>query len=101
MEEDMEDKTYVLQNSLDLQAAERPFYEALGQKCPPSPAQNLPSHMINVNDRTMANNVPRNCSDYRSNNYDSFIHQSLSQNLTEFPSQFIRGNGTSQSSYSS
>ncbi|KAI3801254.1 hypothetical protein L1987_29358 [Smallanthus sonchifolius] len=37
MEEDMEDKSCMLQESLDLQAAERPFYEVLGKKYPPSP----------------------------------------------------------------
>ncbi|KAL8191795.1 hypothetical protein R6Q57_028526 [Mikania cordata] len=38
MEEDMEDKSCMLQESLDLQAAERPFYEVLGKKYPPSPS---------------------------------------------------------------
>ncbi|XP_006349504.1 scarecrow-like protein 9 [Solanum tuberosum] len=42
MEEDMEDKTHMLQESLELQAKERSFYEALGKKYPPSPQQNLP-----------------------------------------------------------
>ncbi|KAL4571762.1 hypothetical protein LXL04_018527 [Taraxacum kok-saghyz] len=37
MEEDMEDRSCMLQESLDLQAAEKPFYEALGKKYPPSP----------------------------------------------------------------
>ncbi|KAI3742170.1 hypothetical protein L1987_59850 [Smallanthus sonchifolius] len=37
MEEDMEDKSCMLQESLDLEAAERPFYEVLGKKYPPSP----------------------------------------------------------------
>ncbi|XP_076932789.1 scarecrow-like protein 9 [Bidens hawaiensis] len=37
MEEDMEDRSCMLQESLDLQAAERPFYEVLGKKYPPSP----------------------------------------------------------------
>ncbi|CAN4126156.1 unnamed protein product [Withania somnifera] len=41
MEEDMEDKTHMLQESLELQAKERSFYEALGKKYPPSPQQNL------------------------------------------------------------
>lgn len=41
MEEDMEDKTHMLQESLELQAKERSFYEALGKKYPPSPEQNL------------------------------------------------------------
>ncbi|XP_047982348.1 scarecrow-like protein 9 [Salvia hispanica] len=37
MEEDMEEKTHMLQESLDLQAKERSFYEVLGKKYPPSP----------------------------------------------------------------
>ncbi|XP_015581974.2 scarecrow-like protein 9 [Ricinus communis] len=37
MEEDIEDKTCMLQDSLDLQAAEKSFYEVLGKKYPPSP----------------------------------------------------------------
>ncbi|KAM3325481.1 scarecrow-like protein 9 isoform X1 [Capsicum chacoense] len=41
MEEDMEDKTDMLQESLELQAKEKSFYEALGTKNPPSPHQNL------------------------------------------------------------
>ncbi|XP_057801350.1 scarecrow-like protein 9 [Salvia miltiorrhiza] len=39
MEEDMEDKSHMLQESLDLQAKERSFYEVLGKKYPPSPLQ--------------------------------------------------------------
>lgn len=38
MEEDMEDKTAMLQESLDLEAKERSFYEVLGKKYPPSPS---------------------------------------------------------------
>ncbi|GJT94211.1 scarecrow-like protein 9 [Tanacetum coccineum] len=37
MEEDMDDRSCMLQESLDLQAAEKPFYEVLGKKYPPSP----------------------------------------------------------------
>lgn len=40
MEEDMEDKTYMLQESLDLQAAEKSFYDVIGKKYPPSPEPN-------------------------------------------------------------
>ncbi|KAK6126010.1 hypothetical protein DH2020_040237 [Rehmannia glutinosa] len=39
MEEEMEDKTHMLQESLDFQAKERSFYEVLGKKYPPSPQQ--------------------------------------------------------------
>ncbi|KAI3682293.1 hypothetical protein L1987_82177 [Smallanthus sonchifolius] len=38
MEEDMEDRSCMLYESLDLQAAEKSFYEVLGQKYPPSPS---------------------------------------------------------------
>uniref|UniRef100_A0A2N9J2N1 Uncharacterized protein n=1 Tax=Fagus sylvatica TaxID=28930 RepID=A0A2N9J2N1_FAGSY len=41
MEEDMEDKTCMLQESLELQAAEKSFYEVLGKKYPPSPEHRL------------------------------------------------------------
>ncbi|XP_057491056.1 scarecrow-like protein 30 [Actinidia eriantha] len=37
MEEDMEEKTCMFQESAALQAAERSFYEVLGEKYPPSP----------------------------------------------------------------
>ena len=48
MEEDMEDKTCMLQESLELQAAEKSFYEVLGKKYPPSPEHRLT--YINQND---------------------------------------------------
>ncbi|KAI3525823.1 hypothetical protein L1887_04944 [Cichorium endivia] len=38
MEEDMEDKSCLLYESLDLQAAEKSFYDVLGKKYPPSPS---------------------------------------------------------------
>ncbi|KAL4587296.1 hypothetical protein LXL04_000164 [Taraxacum kok-saghyz] len=38
MEEDMEDKSCTLYESLDLQAAEKSFYDVLGKKYPPSPS---------------------------------------------------------------
>lgn len=41
MEEDMEDKVCMLQESLDLEVAERSLYEAIGKKYPPSPEPNL------------------------------------------------------------
>ncbi|TYI04139.1 hypothetical protein ES332_A11G393900v1 [Gossypium tomentosum] len=43
MEEDMEDKSCMLQESLDLQAAEKSFYDVLGKKYPPSPEHNSSS----------------------------------------------------------
>ncbi|KAL7195303.1 hypothetical protein ACSBR1_035512 [Camellia fascicularis] len=40
MEKDMEDKSCMLQESLDLQAAEKPFCDVLGKKYPLSPEKN-------------------------------------------------------------
>ncbi|XP_057970805.1 scarecrow-like protein 9 [Malania oleifera] len=40
MEEDLDDKTCMLQESLELQAAEKSFYEVIGKRYPPSPDQN-------------------------------------------------------------
>ncbi|KAL3629868.1 hypothetical protein CASFOL_026180 [Castilleja foliolosa] len=37
MEEDIEEQTHMLQESLDFQVKERSFYEVLGKKYPPSP----------------------------------------------------------------
>ncbi|KAK6140254.1 hypothetical protein DH2020_026052 [Rehmannia glutinosa] len=37
MEEDMDEKTHMLQESLDFQAKEKSFYDAIGEKYPPSP----------------------------------------------------------------
>ncbi|KAK7350289.1 hypothetical protein VNO77_08716 [Canavalia gladiata] len=47
MEEDLEDKSCMLQDSLDIQAAEKSFYEVLGEKYPPSPRN---QSLINQND---------------------------------------------------
>ncbi|CAK9179441.1 unnamed protein product [Ilex paraguariensis] len=44
MEEDMEDKTCMLQESLDLQAKEKSFYEVLGKKYPPSSPDPHPTY---------------------------------------------------------
>lgn len=40
MEEDIDDKAFMPQESLKLQAAEKSFYDVIGQKYPPSPDQN-------------------------------------------------------------
>ncbi|KAF7825655.1 scarecrow-like protein 9 [Senna tora] len=98
MEEDMEDKTCMLQDSLDLQAAEKSFYEALGEKYPPSPVQN-PNIIINGNDGGGAED--NFAGSYRDYCNGTFTGNSLFQNPNEFPLQRIQGNGISQSSYSS
>ncbi|KAJ0262231.1 Scarecrow-like protein 9 [Hirschfeldia incana] len=57
MEEDMDDKVCMLQESLDLEAAERSLYEAIGKKYPPSPERRSSpppylDHVVPAGDRT-------------------------------------------------
>ncbi|KAK8588691.1 hypothetical protein V6N13_087596 [Hibiscus sabdariffa] len=77
MEEDMEDKSCMLQESLDLQAAEKPFYDVLGKKYPPSP-QHINSAFA----------------------YDNVWKQNLGDFGTD-RAQTVRVSSISQSSYSS
>lgn len=65
MEEDMEDQTCMLQESLDLQAAEKSFYEVLGKKYPPSPEPNsaYSSHGYSNNSRSPEDSC---CTNYSS-----------------------------------
>ncbi|CAN6807704.1 hypothetical protein Bca4012_002131 [Brassica carinata] len=56
MEEDMDDRVCMLQESLDLEAAERSLYEAIGKKYPPSPERSSPyienlDHVVPAGDR--------------------------------------------------
>ncbi|CAM8931642.1 unnamed protein product [Rhodiola kirilowii] len=65
MEEDMDDKTCMLQDSLDLQAAEKPFYEALGSKYPPSPIlQQLPESFCYPNFDAVSSQIYAGCATY-------------------------------------
>lgn len=102
MEEDMEDKTCMLQDSLDLQAAEKSFYEVIGEKYPPSPLGN--QSFINPNDRGGDNNFSVNYGTFHCNDGDLssiFTNNSILGNLGEVPHQNFQGNNISQSSYSS
>ncbi|KAJ8899946.1 hypothetical protein K2173_019651 [Erythroxylum novogranatense] len=68
MEEDMEEKTCMLQDSLDLQAAEKSFYDVLGKKYPPSPEPNS----------ACINQTGENPSDSLASNYGPSISSSIS-----------------------
>ncbi|CAI9287523.1 unnamed protein product [Lactuca saligna] len=48
MEEDMEDKSCLLYESLDLQAAEKSFYDVLVEKYPPSPSLSYDEGLFSV-----------------------------------------------------
>ncbi|GLT38931.1 hypothetical protein SLA2020_131460 [Shorea laevis] len=55
MEEDMGEKTCLLQDSFKLQAAEKSFYEVLGKKYPPSLEQNVHENRDSPNGSFMPN----------------------------------------------
>ncbi|KAL3010181.1 hypothetical protein AAZX31_07G125800 [Glycine max] len=102
MEEDMEDKTCMRQDSLDLQIAERSFYEVIGEKYPSTPLGHPSS--VDPDDGSGEHNLSENygtCS-YNDGDLSSiFTNNFLRRNLGELPNQNFRGNSISQSSYSS
>ncbi|CAN1135212.1 Scarecrow-like protein 9 [Linum perenne] len=75
MEEEMEDKTCMLQDSLDLQAAEKSFYDVLGKKYPPSPEPSThlynPSHVLGINNNGFSY-LDGNSNNATWNDYDPF-----------------------------
>ncbi|CAJ1949323.1 unnamed protein product [Sphenostylis stenocarpa] len=90
MEDDMEDKTCMLQDSLDIQAAEKSFYEVLGEKYPPSPRN--PSLIIDGVGGY--GNFPDTNGDLMS----IFTNQFMPPNSANFP-EYIHGNSLMHSSY--
>lgn len=103
MEEDMEGKTCMLQDSLELQAAEKSFYEVIGKEYPPSLVQN-PTH-TNQYGESPDNNSHVNYSNYASSSYSSsyFGDNALMQNQGDYASQIqsLPLYSISQSSYNS
>ncbi|KAJ8754212.1 hypothetical protein K2173_002112 [Erythroxylum novogranatense] len=76
MEEDMEDQTCMLQDSLGLQAAEKSFYEVLGKKYPPSPEPN--QAFSNQTGETVCDSFSSNCSPSVSSKIsDGYLDDSL------------------------
>ncbi|OVA17847.1 Transcription factor GRAS [Macleaya cordata] len=66
MEEDMEEKNCMYQESSALQAAEKPFYEILGEKYPPSP--DCHSLYVDHNAESQVDNFNGGFSNYNSSN---------------------------------
>ncbi|KAF5193387.1 Scarecrow-like protein [Thalictrum thalictroides] len=67
MEEDMEEKSCMFQESSAIQAAEKPFYEILGEKYPPSPNH----HPLDHNLESSVDNSSGNYSHYNSSSSTS------------------------------
>ncbi|KAK7390535.1 hypothetical protein VNO78_25843 [Psophocarpus tetragonolobus] len=91
MEEDMEDKTCMLQDSLDFQAAEKSFYEVLGEKYPPSPRNPslIDDGFGGYDFSGDYGNCPNTNGDFISN----------CTNSCNFPEHSLHGNSISHSSY--
>ena len=77
MEEDLGDKPCMLQDCLALQAAEKSFYEVLGQEDPPSTNQLPPCFVHNIKGRDA--NVARRSSIDSSNSYN-VVHNLVKSN---------------------
>lgn len=103
MEEDVVEESRVFQEeSVDLEAAEKPFYEALGKKYPPSPE---PNRGYVFRDRDGAEeNFLTDFKDYTANgDIYGLVDNALVPNLTAYNSPLcdLSAYGVSQSSYSS
>ncbi|MCD7455890.1 hypothetical protein HAX54_030041 [Datura stramonium] len=104
MEENIEEKACMFQESAALQAAERSFYEVIGEKYPPSPNQKMP-HLGQEGHCTMDSSNCYSCvSDDTDGllcpNWNPDLGDSDSSHAQQFPvdSAFV---STSQSSHSS
>ncbi|XP_065853050.1 scarecrow-like protein 9 [Euphorbia lathyris] len=98
MEEDREDNTCTFQDSLDLQAAERSFYEVLGKNYPPSPDPNLVSLIQNEKHQPYES-ITSDSTNYNYSSTGYFNGNTISSN--SFSPQNLSTSGTSQVSYSS
>ncbi|XP_062095612.1 scarecrow-like protein 9 [Humulus lupulus] len=102
-EEDHEDKTSIVEESSDLRAAEKSFYEVLGKKYPPSPEQ---SHVFQNGESPDENFTAKSNNYVHSSCYSNEYlvdNNTLYQNLDNYTSQLhcLPDFGVSHSSYSS
>ncbi|KAI3443031.1 GRAS domain-containing protein, partial [Psidium guajava] len=96
MEEDMEEKSCMLQESLDLQAAEKSLYDAIGKKYPPSPKP-IPNYTCPSGERPEDDLSVNRCSCLMNNPPVSYSCERIS-----FPQeQSLSFHGIFQSSYTS
>ncbi|GKV29975.1 hypothetical protein SLEP1_g38847 [Rubroshorea leprosula] len=91
MEEDMEEKTCLLQDSFKLQAAEKSLHEVLGKKYPPSLEQNVHENRDSPNDSFM-----QNLSEYQSPKFP--IYSNISQSTCSVVTSTVDGLADSQNS---
>lgn len=105
MEEDMEDKAHMLQESLDFQAKEKSFYEVLGKKYPPSPQQEsalISQYGENADDNSYANRYNSTTSSSDGSGYlIDVVDPSWINSRTDYDASLIRCNTTYHVSKSS
>ncbi|KAL5991895.1 hypothetical protein ACLOJK_012806 [Asimina triloba] len=71
-EEDMEEKSYPYPGSLALQAVEKPFYDILGEKYPPSPNQS-PLYSVDHHSDSTDDYTSSSCINYESGNSNCVV----------------------------
>ncbi|CAK7333979.1 unnamed protein product [Dovyalis caffra] len=102
MEEDIEDKTCMLQDSLDLQAAEKSFYDVLVKNDPPSPEPNptyIGQNQDNLHDSFPCNYISTSRSDSGYLDDNACIHNP--SDYISFQLQIPHVSSISQTSHSS
>ena len=100
MEEDMEEKDYMLQGSEVLEAAEKSLYELLGEKYPPSP-DNVQPYYVNQNHESSDEYYALNHSDSScSTSNNNFVIHGWDCDLVQYESSIIAPQSTSEPSYS-
>nr|POF06815.1 scarecrow-like protein 9 [Quercus suber] len=100
MEEDMEEKDYMLQGSEVLEAAEKSLYELLGEKYPPSP-DNVQPYYVDQNHESSDEYFALNHSDSScSTSKNNFVIHGWDCDLVQYESSIIAPQSTSEPSYS-
>ena len=90
MEEDMEEKDYMLQGSEVLEAAEKSLYELLGEKYPPSP-DNVQPYYVNQNHESSDEYYALNHSDSScSTSNNNFVIHGWDCDLVQYESSFLK-----------
>ncbi|KAF5930853.1 hypothetical protein HYC85_031726 [Camellia sinensis] len=93
-EEDLEHKPCMFQDCMALQAAEKSFYDVLGEKYPPSSIENQhPLSLLNQNPDSPIDNFTGNCSSQSCNSsvtVDNFIESAWFRDRDKFERSFTQ-----------
>ncbi|KAM3698020.1 hypothetical protein ACB098_06G157400 [Castanea mollissima] len=100
MEEDMEERDYMLQGSEVLEAAEKSLYELLGEKYPPPPDDVQPYYVDQNHESSDEYYTVNHGDSSRSTSSDNFVIHGWDCDLVKYESSIIAPLSTSEPSYS-